>query len=173
MKFNFTYFPALLFSLALPICATAQGISSLGNQKGYEASQNSGMLHTLSRWQQFVPKAKHASAITPQDRLLQQLGIREKSQYTTTAESYEFCRRESYKGNNVPMASITDADGNTYTTGGSTNVNQPAGDFFTIKTSPTGAILWEARKPAAMYAVEYGMHLLLDNDGNLVVTGIS
>ncbi|ALM50476.1 hypothetical protein AMR72_17235 [Flavobacterium psychrophilum] len=159
-----------IFSLQSFI-SVAQEANSLREQNGYRESQGSGMIAQLMRWQKFGAKHTTESFQTPQEKMLLQLGIRP-TVVTTLANNYEFYGGESTAGNNIPYAMVTDAQGNTYITGGSSNENQPAGDFFTMKVSPQGAILWQVRIPAAKYAVEYGMRLLLDNDGNLVVTGL-
>lgn len=149
----------------------AQGINNLQAQNGFKESQGSGLIAQLMRWQKFGEKHAPTSFQNPQEKLLSQLGIR--PQVTTTfANSYEFYGGKSTAGNNIPYAMVTDAQGNTYVTGASSNESQPAGDFFTMKISPQGAILWQVRIPAAKYAVEYGMKLLLDADGNLAVTGL-
>ena len=153
------------------VLGTAQGIDNLQEQKGFRESQKSGIIAQLMRWQKFGAKHAAVSFQDPEEKLLSQLGIRPQV-VTTLAEDYEFYGGESTSGNNIPYAMVTDAQGNTYVTGGSSSESQPAGDFFTMKISPLGAILWQVRIPAAKYAVEYGMKLLLDTDGNLVVTGL-
>ena len=153
------------------LLGTAQGINNLQEQKGFQESQKSGMIAQLMRWQKFGAKKAAASFQNPEEKLLSQLGIRSQ-EVTTLVDDYEFYGGESTSGNNIPYATVTDAQGNTYVTGGSSSESQPAGDFFTMKISPLGAILWQVRIPAAKYAVEYGMKLLLDTDGNLVVTGL-
>jgi len=155
------------------ISGSAQDMNSLANLNGFKASQKFGTVSQLSRWQK--PGADHttiASFTTPEQIQQMQMGIRQE-RLTPLALNYEFYGGESTAGNNIPYATVTDAQGNTYVTGGSSSELQPAGDFFTMKISPEGAILWQARIPAAKYAVEYGMKLLLDNEGNLVVTGLA
>lgn len=171
MKF-ITQLSILLFAIALPFNSTAQITTEMENLNGFEASQNSGLVAKLMKWQKFGAAHTDGISYDPQKRLLSQLGIRENNTVTPFADNYEFYGGVSYKGNNVPYASVTDAAGNTYITGASTNESQPAGDFFTMKVSPLGTILWEARKPADKYAVEYGMEILIDNTGNLLVTGL-
>lgn len=153
------------------VLGTAQGIDNLQEQQGFRESQKNGMIAQLMRWQKFGAKDATISFQNPQEKLLSQLGIRPQV-FTTLADDYEFYGGESTAGNNIPYAMVTDAQGNTYVTGGSSSESHPSGDFFTMKISPLGAILWQVRIPAAKYAVEYGMKLLLDTDGNLVVTGL-
>jgi len=150
---------------------TAQGTNNLQAQNGFKESQGSGMVAQLMRWQKFGAKNTSAKFQNPQEKQLSQLGIHSQV-VTTLANNYEFYGGKSTAGNNIPYAMATDAQGNTYVTGASSNESQPAGDFFTLKVSPQGAILWQVRISAAKYAVEYGMKLLLDANGNLVVTGL-
>lgn len=145
--------------------------NSLKEQNGFKVSQGSGIIAQLTRWQKFGAKHAPSSFQDPQEKVLSQLGVRP-NVITTFAEDYEFYGGESTAGNNIPYAMVTDAQGNTYVTGGSSNESQPAGDIFTMKVSPQGTILWQVRIPAAKYAVEYGTKLVLDTDGNLVVTGL-
>jgi hypothetical protein len=163
---------SLLLLLALPVTGMAQGTEGFENQNGYEASRESGIVSKLMRWEKFGVKRPDQRVYDPQQRLRNQLGIKEPNNLSTNADNYEFFGGESYKGNNVPYASVTDAAGNTYITGGSTNETKTEGDFFTIKVSPSGAILWEARETTLTYAVEYGLDILIDNNGDIVVTGL-
>jgi uncharacterized delta-60 repeat protein len=168
----FTQFiSAVIVTAALPFTGMAQDISSPENQKGFEISRKEGVLARLTQWQKLESRHKDAFTYNPQDKMKLALGIRQNT--LTTLSDYDFYGGTADKGNNIPMASVTDADGNTYVTGGSSNPEQPAGDFFTIKVDPAGTILWEARETAAKYAVEYGMALVLDSNGDLVVTGLS
>ena len=106
-----------------------------------------------------------------QQRQLQQPGM-QPATVMPSSNNYQFYGGESTAGNNVPYDMVSDAQGNTYITGASSNELQPAADFYTMKISPQGTILWQARISADKYAVEYGVKLLLDADGNLVVTGL-
>lgn len=153
------------------VLGIAQEINNLHEQNGFRESQGSGIVAKLMRWQQFGSKQAPATFNTPQQRQLLQSGIQNETA-TPLTTNYEFYGGESTAGNNIPYATITDAQGNTYVTGSSSNESQPAGDFFTMKISPQGTILWQVRIPAAKYAVEYGLQLLLDTNGNLVVTGL-
>lgn len=150
---------------------SGQDIGTFQNQNAFKESKKSGIIAQLMQWQKFGAKQAPTTLHNPEEKLRMQLGMRSEVM-TTFAEDYEFYGGETTAGNNIPYAMVTDAQGNTYVTGGSSNESHPAGDFFTIKVSPSGAILWEVRIPAAQYAVEYGMKLLLDMDGNLVVTGL-
>lgn len=160
---------AVIAFTVLPQAASAQDYNTLRNQKGFEVSQNTGVLSKLTRWQSKLPPTPMLH--NPQEKMLSQMGIRQPVM-TTMDTSYEFYGGLTAKGNDVPLASVTDADGNTYITGGSGNSEYPGGDYFTIKVGPTGTVLWETREATPQYAVETGMALLLDADGNLVATGI-
>jgi len=160
-----------VFTLALQTIAGVAQETNLQNQNGFKASQESGIVAQLMRWQKFGSKSTAATFNTPQQRQLSQMGIRQAVQTPLTV-NYEFFGGESNAGNNIPYAMVSDAQGNTYSTGASSNESHPAGDFFTMKVSPQGTILWQSRIPAEQFAVEYGFKLLLDIDGNLVVTGL-
>jgi len=153
------------------IISSGQEINTLQNQNGFKESQKTGTIAQAMRWEKFGAKNAPVSFQNPEEKLLFQMGIRPQV-VTTLAKDYEFYAGKSTAGNNIPYATVTDAQGNTYVTGGSSNESNPAGDFLTMKVSPAGAILWQVRIPAAKYAVEYGIKLLLDNEGNLVVTGL-
>lgn len=170
---TFTQLATAALVACLPIAAAAQDLSSGALKKGLEISQQNGVMGTMLKWQETAaPKFKSAPQYDPHKRMLEKMGVEKKNQYTTFSTEYDFYGGAIDKGNNIPMASLTDAGGNTYITGGSSNTSQPAGDFFTIKVSPGGNILWEKREPAVMYAVEYGMEMAFDSAGDLVVTGI-
>jgi len=145
--------------------------ASLENQNGFKVSKESGIVAQLMSWQKFGSSETKKLFQNPQERQLLQSGVRPREMRIFTND-YEFYGGEHTTGNNVPFDMASDAQGNTYITGGSSNENWPAGDFFTMKVSPQGTILWQARIPAEKYAVEYGMKLLLDNEGNVVVTGL-
>lgn len=171
MKIITNYAVTLMAGL-LGICGTAQNMQ-LSGQQGYKISCESGAVSQLSRWKNFGGNKHHELLIEPVKKMNAQMGIKPvSSQNTTLSNNYEFFGGEAYKGNNVPYDAINDAAGNTYVTGGSTNENQPAGNFFTMKVSPTGEILWQQREAAPMYAVEYGMHLAFDNAGNIFAAGL-
>jgi uncharacterized delta-60 repeat protein len=153
------------------IAGSGQEIPRLQNQNGFKASQENGLIAQLMRWQKFGSKPVSTLVKTPQQKQLSQLGMRQENVVPLTT-SYEFYGGESTAGNNIPYAMISDAQGNTYISGASSNESHPAGDFFTMKINSEGTILWQVRLPAAQYAVEYGMKLLLDASGNLVVTGL-
>ncbi len=169
MKIITPFISSVIALVVLPLTASAQGYSGLENQKGFEVSQKSGVLSKLTRWQKQLPERK--MILDPQERMLSKLGVRS-IQQTALSTVYEFYGGLQYKGNEVPLASVTDAAGNTYITGGSGNDEHPGGDYFTLKVGPNGTVLWETREDTPQYAVETGMALLLDNDGNLVATGI-
>lgn len=171
MKIITRFLCASFLTFAVSFTGGAQVSNGMETLEGFSTSQHSGLIAKLKKWERFGVKHQNERPYEPHKKMLAQLGIKENATITPFT-NYQFYGGESYKGNNVPYASVTDAAGNTYITGGSTNESQPAGDFFTMKISPLGTILWEARKPAAKYAVEYGMEATLDNNGNLVVTGL-
>lgn len=173
MKFITKIITVSFVTVVLPFTGMAQDFNSLTNQKGFEISQEGGVVAKLMKLQNFSKQHKDVPIYDPQQRLLSQLGINPKNNLTTYGNDYQFYGGTNYKGNNIPLASVTDALGNTYITGASSNETQPAGDFFTLKVSPSGTILWQVREPAIKYAVETGMILVLDISGNLIVSGIS
>lgn len=75
-------------------------------------------------------------------------------------------------GMNIPYASITDTEGNTYITGAGSNAESAQGDFVTIKINANGQIIWETRQAGTLYAVEYGVKISLDEIGNPIATGV-
>ncbi|MHA3789698.1 T9SS type A sorting domain-containing protein [Flavobacterium hauense] len=170
MKFTIKTIVALATAAVLHTGAAAQG-TSLKEQNGYRQSKASGSVTLLTQWNTFKPNNGATAIIDPQQKMLSRMGI-QIPQSTTFSNNYEFYGGEAYKGNNVPYASVTDASGNTYITGSSTNEGQPAGDFFTLKIGPDGQTLWQKREPAAQYAVEYGMHIAFDYTGNIIVSGL-
>jgi len=170
MKFTIKSIVALVAAAAIHTGAAAQSIV-LEEQSGYQVSKTSGSVFALTRWSAFKPNYGGNVFTNPEKKILSQIGM-QAPQNTTFSNNYEFYGGEAYKGNNVPYASVTDGAGNTYITGGSTNQNHPAGDFFTLKIGPDGQMLWQKREQAAQYAVEYGMHIAFDNSGNIVVSGL-
>lgn len=169
MKFITPIVSAFIVSVMLPLMASAQSYDGLETQKGFEASQQNGVLSKLMPWQKQLPERKMIH--DPQKRMLSQLGIKSIDPVPFTT-NYEFYGGLTYKGNDVPFASVTDAEGNTYITGASGNEEHPGGDYITLKVGPTGTVLWETREAAPQYAVEMGMLLSLDNHGNLVASGV-
>lgn len=164
----------ILSCLAVSLTATAQDFSSMEGQKGYELSKKYGIVSKLRPQQK--PAHRNQPFTNPENWAEAQLGIRTegrgiqpRSGHTT---EFDFYGGVSERGNNVPMASVTDAQGNIYITGGSSNVDQQSGDFFTIKVSPTGTVLWEKREKAMIFAVDTGMEIALAPDGNIVVSGM-
>jgi uncharacterized delta-60 repeat protein len=172
MKIITPLFYAVLACIALPLLAQAQG-NGFENQKGFEISRESGALSKLTKLQKQLPEHRGKKRYGPHQRMLSQLGIRSNVTASTHDNTdYEFYGGLTYKGNDIPMASVTDAAGNTYVTGASGNNENPGGNYFTIKISPAGTVLWETREEAPKYAVETGMKVVLDNSGNLIATGI-
>ncbi|KGO86087.1 hypothetical protein Q765_12275 [Flavobacterium rivuli WB 3.3-2 = DSM 21788] len=170
MKITTKSIVALIATAALHTGVVAQS-PTLKEQNGYQVSKTSGSISTLTRWNSFKPNYGTTEVLNPDQKILSQIDTRT-PHIATFSNTYEFYGGEAYKGNNVPYASVTDGAGNTYITGGSTNENHPAGDFFTIKIGPDGQTLWQKREQATQYAVEYGMHIALDNSGNIIVSGI-
>lgn len=170
MKFTIKPIVAMAAAAALHTGAIAQS-TALKAQNGYQQSKNSGSLYQLTRWNVFKPGNTTAAVKNPEQKLLSKMGV-QVPQNATLSTNYEFYGGDAYKGNNVPYASVTDASGNTYITGGSTNDGQPSGDFFTIKIGPDGQTVWQKREQATKYAVEYGMHITFDNSGNIIASGL-
>lgn len=168
---KFTTKSILVFVLsAIHVNSAAQG-SNLKKQNGYRASEMSGSISLLSRWNSFKPNKNYKAFADPQKKMLDQMGV-SILESKLSSKTNQFYGGEAYKGNNVPYASITDGEGNTYITGGSSNETQASGDFFTIKVGSNGEILWQKREQAAPFAVEYGLHLSFDNSGNIIVSGL-
>lgn len=155
---------------ALNISVAAQS-DNLKKQNGYLASKSNGSISLLSRWNSFKSNHKNVAFLDPQQKMFSQMGL-PTAESKVLSKTNQFYGGEAYKGNNVPYASITDALGNTYITGGSSNEDQASGDFFTIKVGPNGQILWEKREQAAPFAVEYGMNITFDNSGNIITSGL-
>ncbi|WP_435138367.1 T9SS type A sorting domain-containing protein [Formosa sp. A9] len=170
MKFTTKFIYGLLVLIGLPLASVAQ--SNLKSESGYQASKTSGAMSSLMKWRTLKTQKGSAPVINPQQKVLRQLGINPANERSSTDKDYEFYAGEAYKGNNLPYAAITDSSGNTYVTGGSSNENQPSGDFFTLKIGVNGETLWEKREQAEMYAVEYGMQMAFDNMGNIIVSGL-
>lgn len=170
MKFTINQIVALMAAASLHTSVAAQD-QSIRAQNGYHLSEQSGSVSLLNRWNAFKPGFNKTAIVNPEQKMLSQMGI-QKTQNSTLSKSYEFYGGQTYKGNNIPYASITDGAGNTYITGGSTNEGQPSGDLFTIKIGPDGQTVWQKREEASKYAVEYGMHITFDNSGNVVVSGL-
>ncbi|WP_179353716.1 T9SS type A sorting domain-containing protein [Winogradskyella vidalii] len=100
------------------------------------------------------------------------LGIKpELITHKRTTNQYDY-HSFSYSGINIPSASITDSDGNTYITGGSSNDNSPEGNVVTIKVNNLGEEVWESRKLGTRYAVESGIAITDDVNGNPISTGM-
>lgn len=166
-------FTAFVIACALaPLTTVAQSFNeSVEQQKGYEASLEGGVMSKVM----FLQNKRSKSWGDMQNRMMSRFGIRDlkdgfQTKSTQTTE-YDFYGGVSERGNNVPLASVTDAQGNTYITGGSSNLEQQSGDVFTVKISPAGTVLWEAREEAAVFAVDNGMAIILTPDGNIVVSG--
>ena len=163
-----------ILTVCLSMVATsiaAQNLNNFQGHNGYTVSRESGVVSQLMKWKSFGKESPDLPIIDPAARVLAQLGIREANPKALVTD-YEFYGGDVTTGNNIPYAAVTDGEGNTYITGGSSNETQPAGDLLTMKVSPSGTILWQVRVPAVKYAVEYGMKLLLDANGNLVITGL-
>ena len=130
---------ALLF--ALPATSPAQDTNNPAYHSGMQLSAEYGAMSKMDAMQQFGRRYRRNPVPDPDPhkRKLTAMGVRETGNKTTFAE-YEIYEGEIFTGNNVPMASVTDADGNTYMTGGSSNPDHPGGDFFTLKDNATGEI---------------------------------
>lgn len=171
MKFTTKHIFGLLAVMVFPLTAVAQ-TTGLKTQNGYQVSKTNGAVASLMKWDAFKPGYNKTPVTNPQQKILDQMGIKPNAPVATLSNDYEFYGGEAYKGNNVSYAAVTDGEGNTYITGGSTNESHPAGDFFTMKVGSGGETLWQKREQAAKYAVDYGMHIAFDNSGNLIVSGL-
>jgi len=169
MKFT-TKSISVIVTTAICIGASAQS-TTLKKQNGYLASQSSGSISLLSRWNSFKPNTAYKTFADPQQKMLSQMGLLiQKS--NISSKTNQFYGGQAYKGNNVPYASVTDGLGNTYITGASSDEDQVSGNFFTIKIGQDGQTVWQIREQAAEFAVEYGMHIAFDNTGNIIVSGL-
>lgn len=165
-----------LMGLALILFTTsilsAQETNSHEQLKGREFSMEHGILSKMPR----LENQNKKSETTPfyQNPLIsKRMGLKSQTNSKNKPNNigYGF-HGHVYGGMNVSFASITDGNGNFYITGGSTNINQPEGNFTTIKIDATGNMLWEARETGTQYAVEYGMVIGLDNSGNPIAAGV-
>ncbi len=170
MKFTIKKIVALLMTI-LFIKVTAQS-TNLTNQNGYQVSKSTGGFSLLSNYKNLKVNQEKKSSKESNQKSSPQLGLDFKKDRNKSENNFEFFGGQAYKGNNVPYASITDTDGNTYITGASSNENQTSGDFFTMKVGADGQILWQQREQATIYAVEFGAQIKFDNDGNVVVSGL-
>ena len=110
---TFTQLALAALAASLPFAVSAQDLNSGTLKKGLEISQQKGVMATMLKWQETaVPKYNSLPESDPQKRMLGEMGIEEKSQYTTFSTEYDFYGGTIDKGNNIPMASLTDADGN-------------------------------------------------------------
>ncbi|MCW4470052.1 hypothetical protein OGH69_13835 [Flavobacterium sp. MFBS3-15] len=98
---------AVIAFAALPLAAAAQEYEGLRNQEGFEVSHMTGVLSKLTRWQNKLPATPVFH--NPQEKMLAQLGIRQPVMATMDT-SYEFYGGLTTKGNDVPLASVTDAE---------------------------------------------------------------
>jgi len=157
--------------IAVTVCTivTAQS-TTLKEQNGYKVSKNFGSISLLNPQPTGLKNNEQSKTITnPTEKVLSK--IKSKA-LRDNKNKFDFFGGEVYKGNSIPYASVTDKDGNTYITGGSSNENQPSGDFFTIKVGSDGQIIWQKREQAALYAVEHGTHIIFDNEGNIIISGL-
>ncbi len=76
------------------------------------------------------------------------------------------------KGIDVPFASVTSADGFTFVTGSSADYESAAGLFQVICIDSNGSLVWEKQLPAVTYSTEYGLAIALDNNGDVIVSGV-
>lgn len=87
-----------------------------------------------------------------------------------SGSEYEYLEHPGV-GTNVPFASVTDASGNTFITGGGSNLNNPEGDFTTIKVDPSGTIVWTVSEPGTEFSQESGRVIALSDTGDVIVGG--
>ena len=66
-----------------------------------------------------------------------------------------------------------DSLGNVYVTGDSNGAYPSANDYATIKYNPSGSQLWVARYDGPAHSVEYANAIVVDDSGNVYVTGAS
>ncbi|SFQ52386.1 cadherin-like domain-containing protein [Hymenobacter arizonensis] len=78
----------------------------------------------------------------------------------------------AHNGYENAWALAVDATGNVYVTGDSDG-GSTAGDYATVKYSPTGQQLWAARYNGPTNSGDYAQALALDGAGNAYVTGVS
>jgi uncharacterized delta-60 repeat protein len=74
--------------------------------------------------------------------------------------------------NDSPSAVATDSTGNVFVTGSSENGSGSTYDYYTAKyAAANGALLWEKRYNSPSNGNDVATALVLDNNGNVVVTG--
>lgn len=130
---------------AMCLHSTAQDLRKFENSEGYRLSVKEGVLSKLG-------------------------SLKSTKQFSDTS-GYTFHTHHN-KGINVPFSSTTDASGNVYVTGTSSDFETTRGNYATIKVDTDGNFVWEQREPGTKYAAEIGMEIALDADNNPVSAGI-
>ncbi|GHC60837.1 hypothetical protein GCM10008083_27340 [Ulvibacter litoralis] len=138
--------------------------------KGFEYSKTYTTLSNVIQNNNFTNK--EYDGIITKPLLFEKTGMQgDVANESIWAVGYDF-HTNNHGGMNIPNASITDANGNTYITGGSSNETIAEGNFITIKVNSQGDIVWETRQPGTTYAVEFGLDIVQDHEGNPISTGV-
>lgn len=163
--YNWILWICILLIPLISLSVFSQEISNVSVKKlyGYEFPQQYGVLS------QVVP-----NSINPQNTL--NTAVEKSSSISNISANnfeesdYDFYSH-TYGGMNIPNASIVDDNGNIYITGGSSNPDEPGGDFTTIKVNSQGDKIWEKRQLGTKYAANQGMAITLNDDGDIIAAG--
>lgn len=78
--------------------------------------------------------------------------------------------RDQYEGKQLATASVVDSEGNVIITGSETPPGSGSEQFYTVKVSPGGQILWRAVRPVPGFSAR-AVAVTVDQAGNVFVTG--
>lgn len=175
MKLTLTRYTSVIASAIFCMSLGTGNAQSTGkspqNLPGYSFAKENGIIAKTSSPLKLgnaeaIPTVKEAS-----DFIKERLGIKPETSSEAKSEDYEFYAPHIAGGYDMPLASVIDAEGNTYITGASTDQENTAGNLTTIKLDNQGEIIWEVRKAVTEYAVEMGFNISLDSEGDLIIAG--
>lgn len=78
--------------------------------------------------------------------------------------------RDQYEGKQLATASVVDSEGNVIITGSETPPGSGSEQFYTVKVSRNGLILWRAVRPVPGFSAR-AVSVAVDQAGNVFVTG--
>jgi len=143
--------------------------SEITQAKGAKLSEKAGILSKMNA----LEEKKHYERSTQyrkNNNVLNNFNQQPHSSINQTSSFYDY-HEHNDKGVNIPMSGVTDAMGNTYITGVTSNEHSPEGNMVVIKIDNEGNQVWEAILPGTRYAVEMGVIIGLDINGNPIVSG--